>query len=201
MKPKKWLPGFPMPYSFIFLPWLLALVLVLGKALAQDASPPAKPIEVGQPVPDVTFSRVLHHPTGTARLSDFRGKLVLIDFWATWCGSCKLALPKLDALQQEFGDKVQVLLVNSQSTGDTEAKVEKYFERWHRPDGSRYPLAAVVNDTELNALFPHQLIPHIVWIAPDGILHAITGADELTPENVQAALKKPRKQKRNHPKP
>jgi thiol-disulfide isomerase/thioredoxin len=196
MKPQKWLPGLPMPYSFIFLPWLLALVLVLGKALAQGASPPTKPMEVGQPVPEVVFTNVLHHPTGTARLSDFRGKLVLIDFWATWCGSCKLALPKLDALQQEFGDKVQVLLVNSLATGDTEAKVEKFFERWRRPDGSRYPLAAAVNDTTLNALFPHQLIPHIVWIAPNGTLHAITSADELTPDKVRAALRSPCRQTR-----
>lgn len=190
-----------MPFYFLFLPWLLAFSLALGRSMAQHPQPSEPPIKIGQPVPDVSFSRVLHHPAGTARLSDFRGKLVLIDFWATWCGSCKLALPKLDAIQQEFGDKVQVLLVNSQSTGDTEAKVEKYFDRWRRPDGSRYPIAAAVNDTTLNALFPHQLIPHIVWIAPNGTLHDVTGADELTPEKVRAALKGNRRHSRNHDKP
>lgn len=51
---------------------------------------------------------------GTVRLSDLRGKPVVINFWATWCTSCLIEMPELKAVQAEFGaENVVVLAVNS----------------------------------------------------------------------------------------
>jgi len=187
---KKWLTGLPMPLYFLLLVLLLHLLpgFWLSVCRAQSSTPTGTALAVGQPVPDITVSDIINHSSSTVRLSDYRGKLLLLDFWATWCGNCKAAMPKLDALQQQFGDRVQVLLVNAVSTRDTAPKVKAYFDKWRRPDGTRYGLPSVVQDTVLSALFPHRLIPHVAWIGPNGKLLATTSADQVTPENIRKAL-------------
>ena len=48
----------------------------------------------------------------TVRLSDFRGKPVVVNFWATWCGPCKSELPAFDRAHAEYGEDVVFLMVN-----------------------------------------------------------------------------------------
>lgn len=45
-------------------------------------------------------------------LSDYRGKPVVLNFWASWCGPCKNEMPAFNAAWQEYGDRVQFLMVN-----------------------------------------------------------------------------------------
>lgn len=47
-------------------------------------------------------------------LSDFSGKPVVLNFWATWCGPCRLEMPVFDAVQQKYGDQLVILAVNMQ---------------------------------------------------------------------------------------
>ena len=60
--------------------------------------------------PDV----VLQGPAGTpVRLSDYKGKVLLVDFWASWCVPCKTSFPALDAIYHEYQPKgLEVLAVN-----------------------------------------------------------------------------------------
>ncbi|MCW3120134.1 MAG: TlpA family protein disulfide reductase, partial [Chitinophagaceae bacterium] len=86
------------------------LCLFVG-SVAQD-----KGIGVGQLVPDVWVTGVsglkLEGKEVTAfRLSGLRGKLVVLDFWATWCAPCRKMVPVMDSLQRVFGDKVLFLPV------------------------------------------------------------------------------------------
>ena len=57
------------------------------------------------------------------KLSDFRGKPVILNFWASWCGPCKLEMPDIEATWKEYGDEIHFLLVNltdgSQETVET----------------------------------------------------------------------------------
>ncbi len=62
-----------------------------------------------QPLPDVKFQ----DGSGAAKsLSDFRGKTVLLNLWATWCAPCRKEMPSLDRLEQQLGsDKFQVVTI------------------------------------------------------------------------------------------
>jgi thiol-disulfide isomerase/thioredoxin len=61
-------------------------------------------------------------------LSDFRGKYLLVNFWATWCAPCLKEMPQLDALQQEFGgEDFQVLTI---ATGRNQpAAIKRFFKK------------------------------------------------------------------------
>jgi thiol-disulfide isomerase/thioredoxin len=62
------------------------------------------------PAPDFTLPTLSGAPI---RFSDLRGKVVLLNFWATWCGSCRAEMPTLDALYQQYRDRgLEVLAVN-----------------------------------------------------------------------------------------
>jgi len=80
-------------------------------------------LKVGEKAPDWT----LETPDGKkVSLKDLRGNLVLMDFWATWCGPCKMAMPGVQKLHEEFGDKsVKVLGVNCWERGGDPAKYMK----------------------------------------------------------------------------
>lgn len=146
-----------------------------------------QPLQVGDPVPDLLLSPLIGHSTSQVRLSAFQQKLLLLDFWATWCTACLHHFPKLDSLQQQWGSQLQVLLVNAASTGDDRQKVAAFVEKRMHHKGKRYNLPVVAEDTVLSRLFPHKLLPHYVWIR-EGRVAAITSSEEVTSQNIQAVL-------------
>jgi peroxiredoxin/outer membrane lipoprotein-sorting protein len=73
----------------------------------QELRQQAKRNSVGTHAPNFTLSDLEHQPL---RLSDLKGKVVLLDFWATWCRPCREALPAIELLHREFKDKGLVVL-------------------------------------------------------------------------------------------
>ncbi len=70
---------------------------------------------VGQPAPDFVLREIGGSPM---RLSDLRGKVVFVNFWATWCRPCKRELPDIQALSREFPDDLAVLTINVEESAD-----------------------------------------------------------------------------------
>jgi thiol-disulfide isomerase/thioredoxin len=68
-----------------------------------------------QPAPPVNFTDLAGK---TAHLSDFAGKVVLLNLWATWCAPCRHEMPSLERLQARFSDKLAVLPVSQDLGGD-----------------------------------------------------------------------------------
>lgn len=61
-----------------------------------------KKVSIGQPAPNFTLNDINNHPV---RLSDFKGKIVFVDFWASWCKPCREEHPELITIYQKYKDK------------------------------------------------------------------------------------------------
>ncbi|KAA8475687.1 thiol-disulfide isomerase/thioredoxin [Arcticibacter tournemirensis] len=161
---------------------LLILLLSLSAIISSYAQTQPKALEIGDTIPDITITRLHNYTSPSVNTADFRGKLLIIDFWATWCTACIVNFPKMDSLQKAFGSKLQVLLVTREGAG----KVLPFWERYNKNRGQALGLPTVLNDTVLNDLFPHRFIPHYVWIGADGIVKAITGPEKVNAANIAA---------------
>ena len=148
-----------------------------------------RPLSIGDTIPaDLELTHVYNYPVSKIRLSDLKGKLVILDFWATWCTSCLHNFPKLDSLQKKFEGKLLVLLVNAKNTNDTEEKVKTFFEKRNTKRGERYQLPYIIYDTILDALFKHKMIPHYVWIDQTGVIKGITSSEHVNIKNISSLL-------------
>ncbi|MFB9863675.1 TIGR03435 family protein [Rufibacter immobilis] len=95
---------------------LCFLIAVLhGPLLAQT--------NIGEAAPGITFPTVLNGASRFLQLADLKGKAVLLEFWATWCGPCVQAMPHLQELQQQFKDRLQVITV----TEETEQRIRRFL--------------------------------------------------------------------------
>jgi len=100
---------------------VLAAVLVLGLKL----SPEIFPVEVGSTAPAFTATDL---KTGqSAALADYKGQVVLLNVWATWCEPCKIEMPSMEQLEKQLGP--QGLKIVAVSIDEGGADVVKQFAR------------------------------------------------------------------------
>ena len=89
----------------------LALRASLVSLLTLAGTPAAAAVQPGQPAP--AFEGTPLNGGMPIRLADYRGKVVYLDFWASWCGPCKLSLPWMEQLRKDFGQSgLEVIAVN-----------------------------------------------------------------------------------------
>ncbi|WP_294323305.1 TlpA disulfide reductase family protein [uncultured Chryseobacterium sp.] len=143
-----------------------------------------KSLKIGDSLPEsfwTTSLKTVNHPQKTINLSEDKNKLILIDFWSTWCSACLINLPKIESLQHKFGNKIKILPVSSQD----KAALEKFFTS---SNGKKYnSMMSTYEDKTLHDLFPHAGVPFIIWIK-DGKLFNSTDAGQLTEQSINEVL-------------
>lgn len=137
-------------------------------------------LSIGDKVPAAIFNG-LPKKAGT--------RLIILDFWSSSCTSCMAAFPKMQKLQTEFNQALQVVFINSYETVEMVQKrfIEKKGRKWFYKEPP-VNIPAIYGDSIWKSLFPHQSIPHHVWIDGQGKVLAITSGYNATASNVQGAL-------------
>lgn len=142
-------------------------------------------LKIGDQIPEQVWKtplQVVNSPQKTIDLSVNKEKLILLDFWATWCSGCLLSMPKMEELQKQFGDQINIQAVTYQDR----PTLEKFF---FSKNGQRYnSIISVAGDKMLHDLFPHKGVPYIVWIK-DGKLLNMTDAEQVTEKSINEVLK------------
>ncbi len=116
-------------------------------------------LEVGDTAPDF---KLKDSSGNDYQLSDFKGNIVVLDFWAMWCGPCKKKMPNIQELKDKYKDKnVEVLSILSMNEG-AEKRAQSYFKE------QGYSISLLYGNDELVANYQLQFLPTVTVIDKEG---------------------------------
>jgi peroxiredoxin len=132
-----------------------------GRSSAQHVVT-ARPVTQGTLAPDFSLPRLSGE---SLQLSTYRGNIVLLDFWATWCDACRDEIPRFEDLQNQYGR--QGLQIIGISMDDSAEPVRDFCQRFKM----NYPV--VLGNAQIGELYGGVLgLPIAFVIAPDGRIYS-----------------------------
>jgi thiol-disulfide isomerase/thioredoxin len=160
--------------------WLvvLAIVAVLGGgafAASHFLKDELTNVTTGSDAPGFAAATITA-PATMKSLSNYRGEVVLLNIWATWCGPCRIEMPAIERLHQELGAKgLKIVAVSVDNAGE-EAKIREFvqefklnFEVLHDASGS------------IQGIYRTTGVPETFIIDREGVVRKrIIGHDDLT---------------------
>jgi uncharacterized protein (TIGR03435 family) len=139
----------------------------------------AQIVKIGDSVPDYTFEKVVNHSKSTLNLREAKGKILIIEFWGTWCGPCIPALEHLDELQKKFKNDVVIVGISD----DTEERLNKFL--------MKRPVTIPLISDPMNKSYQFFKVPSVPrsFVANrDGKIIAITNPAEITEEKIKQLI-------------
>ena len=130
-----------------------------------EAANAPKELKIGDMAPDFE----LQGSDGKMhKLSDFRGKMVVMDFWAMWCGPCKKKMPKIQQLHESYKSKgVEVLGMLAMNKG-AEEKAKSYFA------DKNYTFKLLYGNTKLTKDYNLKFLPTVIVVDKKGKIVYLT---------------------------
>jgi peroxiredoxin len=146
---------------------VLAIVLVLAGTLfmaTRILGNELFPVTVGSAAPDFR-ARTLTAPVREKTLADYKGQVVLLNIWATWCGPCRIEMPSIERLHRAFGPRGLHVVAVSIDDPRTEGRIRAFadslgltFEMLHNPSG------------DIQQIYQTTGVPETFVIGPDGTI-------------------------------
>ncbi len=152
---------------------LIPFLIVSTSIFAQLGS------KIGEKSPDLFFGKILNYERAEANLSDFKGKIVVLDFWATWCATCIRSFSQLEIIQSKYNKDLQIFTI----TTEKEERIKRFLDKWDMT------LPIVIDEQRrLTTIFPHRTIPHVIVLDKMGKIRAITTSSEITEDLITKIL-------------
>ena len=117
-------------------------------------------------------------------LSQYAGQVVVLDFWATWCGPCKVELPHMQKMYDADKDKGMVVLAISSDDARTASQVKPFAMR----SGYTFPVLLDTDSTVVGRYDPDKTLPQTVVIGRDGMIVKVHSGYNPGDETEIAAL-------------
>lgn len=138
-------------------------------------------------MPDMVFPAV-NHRADSFRISDARGKLLLLEFWTSSCGTCIMQFPKITKLNEHFRNELVIMPVGINTRTRNSGK---FFAENLINDPTVQLSTAIVNypDSIFHSYFPYTTMPHVIWIGDDQKILAITDHTAVNKGNIEKVLR------------
>lgn len=163
---------------------LITLLLMGSIAFAQESNNGKKlwaKSVLNQKAPEIKVTEWI------SQKPDTKGKFILVDFWATWCGPCRKAIPELNEIQKQFKDDLVVIGLSDETVEKVKSMKEPVIDYYYGID----PEGVTKNELKV------QGIPHVILIDPEGIVRwegfPLLEGHELSVEVVKTLIQKYKK--------
>jgi peroxiredoxin len=135
---------------------------------SDTAETQAQGLKIGDKAPDFELKTL----TGeTVKLSSYKGKKVMLNFWATWCPPCKAEMPEMEQFYKQSNNDVVILAVNIDTQNDVKGFADK--------NGITFPIL-MDTDNQVNSTYQIISIPTTYFIDRNGVIkNKYTGSMKL----------------------
>ena len=123
-------------------------------------------VHAGEAAPDFTLRDI---DGKEVQLQSFKGKVVMVNFWATWCGPCKLEMPHLDKMDREYEDKGFEVISISTDDARAASKVKPLIKR----GGYGFTVLLDKDTTVVAQYNPAKTLPYNALIDREGRIHKV----------------------------
>ena len=151
-----------------------------GKSVREWVYPYPK-AELGKPCVDSDFFDVNGKKY---RIADFRGKYVLLDFWANYCGACIGAFPHIGKLQQQYADQLTVISISVDKIDTWKNSPHQKEITWHSLNDGGGHWGGIAGSYDIMAM------PTYILISPDGTYQARLTSEDIYNGNLEKQMKK-----------
>ncbi len=172
----------PLLFVFFFTLAFLQAGCTENNGTTEVTGPPKLGIEVGDIAPDFSLKKL---GGGRSSLSDYRGTVVLVNFWATWCGPCKAEMPSMEALYQQFKrEDFEILAISIDINKETEVTT------FIRDFGFTFPVL-LDDQFTVNDHYQVRVVPTTVVVDRNGIItHRLLGAKDWNDRDSKLFIEK-----------
>lgn len=183
---------------------LICVFLSLNSFLqAQEVNKSLVPLMVGDKLPE-SFWKQEHRfldqgKVVTATLEKFKGKVMLIDFWASWCSSCRTSIPFIDSLGSRFKSDLAIVPVVTIRNQDKIPQIEQALKD-ALGKGYANSIPTIVEDTYIDAILPYKYLSTSILIGRHGRISGFIHHDLLTAETIKQLIDHTYPPKKRHEK-